>query len=69
MLKYKPNQIKEALDAYDKIKKSFRKVEMRLGISKSSVHRWWIKFHTLSLRQRIQKHKKKKLKGQVNTNL
>lgn len=61
MLKYRPKQIKEALDNYDKMK-SFRKVEMQLGISKSTVHRWWTKFHTLSLRQRIQKHKKYKTK-------
>jgi transposase len=61
MLKYKPTQIKEALDTYDKIK-SFRKVEFKLGISKSSIHRWWIKFHTLSIRQRFQKYKKTKSK-------
>ena len=55
--------MKNAIDCYDRVK-SFRKAALETGISKSTIQRWYDKFHSLLLRvnHKIEKKKKKKRK-------
>jgi transposase len=55
------NEIRRAIDIYSKIK-SFRKVAIITGIGKSTIHRWWTTFHTIVVRGKVQKNKKRKRK-------
>ena len=54
---YKSREIKKALECYDNVK-SYRKASLITGISKSTIHRWYNSFHSLVVRQPIQKKKK-----------
>lgn len=40
--------------------KSFRKSAMICGVSKSTIHRWWTSFYLLSIRNKMQRRKKRK---------
>lgn len=53
---YKASEIRKALDCYTRYN-SFRKVSRMIGISKSTIHRWWNSFHGLGVRPNIQKRK------------
>lgn len=46
---YSSLEIKKAIDCYDRVK-SFRKAALQVGISKSTIHRWYSSFHRLLLR-------------------
>lgn len=46
---YSSLEIKKAIEEYDKVK-SFRKAASRCGISKSTIQRWYSKFHSFILR-------------------
>ena len=58
---YRASEIRRALDCYTRIQ-SFRKVSRIMGISKSTVHRWWNSFHGLGIRPKLQKKKKVRTK-------
>lgn len=57
---YSPEKIREALATYHELK-SFRKVALKIGASKSTIHRWWHSFHMLlGVRSRHQIRKKQR---------
>ena len=58
---YNSLEIKKAIECYDFVK-SYRIASKRTGISKSTIHRWYHSFHSLVIRQLIQRRKKKKRK-------
>ena len=58
---YNVNHIKNAIQVYQRCK-SFRKTALITQISKSTIHRWWNKFHNLSINYKFQKRKNKKRK-------
>ena len=55
--KYNIFHIKNAIALYDKYR-SVRKVSFITNISKSTINRWWNKFHALSITTKFQKKKK-----------
>jgi transposase len=57
---YSSEKIRKALVTYQELK-SFRKAALKIGISKSTIHRWWHSFHMLlGVRSRHQKRKKRR---------
>jgi transposase len=56
---YSASMIRKALGIYSKVK-SYRKAALICGIGKSTIHRWWHSFHTLFIRSKVQKKKKKR---------
>jgi transposase len=56
---YPASVIIKCLSSYEKIK-SFRKVAQIQGVSKSTIHRWWVSLHALRKRNRLQKKKIKR---------
>lgn len=53
---YSPSEVRKAIDTYSRVR-SFRKAARICGIGKSTIQRWWIAFHSLSVRARLQKKK------------
>lgn len=58
---YSSSEVRKAIDTYSRVK-SFRKTERICKIGKSTIQRWWIAFHQLSIRSRLQKRKAPKRK-------
>lgn len=58
---YNSLEIKKAIECYDSVK-SYRIASKRTGIGKSTIHRWYHSFHSLVIRQPIQRRKKRKRK-------
>lgn len=56
---YGATDIRRALEAYRKTK-SFRVAERICGIGKSSIQRWWVSFHTLLVRRKLQRRKSRR---------
>ena len=56
---YNSLEIKKAIECYDRLK-SFRSASRSLGISKSTIHRWYKTFHSLVVRQSCQRKKLKR---------
>ena len=56
---YNSLEIKKAIECYDRVK-SYRVASLVTGISKSTIHRWYKTFHSLVVRQSIQKRKIKR---------
>ena len=60
---YSSEKIRKALVTLVKYQelKRFRKAALKIGISKSTIHRWWHSFHMLlGVRSRHQKRKKRR---------
>lgn len=56
---YEANEIRLSIKCYEQYK-SYRKASDLTGISKSSIHRWYTKFHNiLKIRSKFQKRKKR----------
>jgi len=56
---YSSLEIKKAIECYDRVK-SYRTASHITGISKSTIHRWYKSFHSLMIRQSVQKRKNKR---------
>ena len=65
---YTSKEIKKALDCYDKVK-SYRKAAQTCNISKSTIQRWYVSFHSLQIRKPILKRKAKKRSKRKYPNL
>ena len=56
---YEANEIRFAIQCYDKFK-SYRKTAIYTGISKSSIQRWYSRFHSImKIHNKIQKRKRR----------
>ena len=51
-------QVRQAIQLYERCR-SFRKVAYQLKISKSTIHRWWSRFHYNAIYPKICKHRKR----------
>jgi len=56
---YNVNHIKNSIQVYQRCRK-FRKTAFITQIRKSTIHRWWNKFHNLSINYKFQRRKNKK---------